>query len=504
MGVSRRRALDVVLIVVAAVAIARSVVFMMPGVRFDADQAVVGLMAKHISEGRAFPVFFYGQSYLLALEAYMAAPLMWLLGPTEVALKLPALAVNLTAILLLVWLAWRDLGLRPWLAAVCVLPLTLPPVVPASRLIDAGGHGWPLCFAVVLWATRRRPWLFGAIVAVAVAHRELTILAAAALCLLDLWYGGWRSPAVRARWGLAFLLVAAFRGVVDAVSPFGSMFGPGSIARADGLGLSSQAAISNQVCLDPSRWAARGGDLVLAHLPTMVGGHPGPLVDGSINSGMGAGNPGLPLWVATLVLAAVAIGWREARRPAAAGSGAADGAPDEALPWFLCLTGAFSIAVYWLVACSEITPDTMRYDLLALLLPAGALLAGMRSPAGTVRAGLVTATLLWIAVTAGDYRALIAETWSGRWPDARGAGTARLVDRQIEVLWGDQRSAYVVSFRAQERVVVAPVTMHRIDEYAARAAAVDAPFLGLVACPGEELAPGMWLCPPPEPGSRLY
>ena len=83
-----------VLIVVAAVAIARSVVFMMPGVRFDADQAVVGLMAKHISEGRAFPVYFYGQSYMLALEAYLAAPVMWLLGPTEVALKLPALAVN--------------------------------------------------------------------------------------------------------------------------------------------------------------------------------------------------------------------------------------------------------------------------------------------------------------------------------------------------------------------------------------------------------------------------
>ena len=146
-GVSRRMALAVVLLVVAAVAIARSVVFMLPGVRFDADQAVVGLMAKHISEGRAFPVFFYGQSYLLALEAYLAAPLMWLLGPTEVALKLPALAVNLTAILLLVWLASRDLGLRPWLAAVCVLPLTLPPLVPTSRLIDAGGHGWPLGYA---------------------------------------------------------------------------------------------------------------------------------------------------------------------------------------------------------------------------------------------------------------------------------------------------------------------------------------------------------------------
>jgi hypothetical protein len=346
--------------------------------------------------------------------------------------------------------------------------------------------------------------LFGAILAVAVAHRELTILAAAALCLLDLWYGGWRAPAVRTRWGLAFLLGAGFRGVVDAARPFGSMFGPGSIARADGVDLSSLNAINSQVCLDPSRWAARGSDLVLGHLPAMVGGHPGRLLDSSINSGMGAGNPGLPVWVGTLVLAAVAIGWREAHRQASAGPGASDGAPDEALPWFLCLTGAFSIAVYWLVACSAITQDTMRYDLLALLLPAGALLAGMRSPARTVRAGLVTATLLWTVVAADDYRALTAEAWSGRWPDARGTGTARLVDRQIEVLWGDPRLAYVVSFRAQERVVVAPVTVHRIDEYAARAGAVSAPFLGLVACPGEELASGMWLCPPPEPGSRLY
>ena len=71
------------------------------------------------------------------------------------------------------------------------------------------------------------------------------------------------------------------------------------------------------------------------------------------------------------------------------------------------------------------------------------------------------------------------------------------------MLWGDARLAYVVSFRAQERVVVAPVTVHRIDEYAARARAANAaPFLGLAACPGEELAPGMWLCPPPGPSAR--
>ena len=99
---------------------APSAIFMAPGVRFDADQAVVGLMAAHISEGRAFPVFFYGQSYLLAVEAYLAAPVMWLLGPTEVALKLPLLAMNAAAALLAV--AARATRAAAGLAFVAALP----------------------------------------------------------------------------------------------------------------------------------------------------------------------------------------------------------------------------------------------------------------------------------------------------------------------------------------------------------------------------------------------
>ena len=47
---------------------------------FDSDQAVMGLMAKHIVEGRAFPVFFYGQYYILGVEAWLAAPLFLLAG----------------------------------------------------------------------------------------------------------------------------------------------------------------------------------------------------------------------------------------------------------------------------------------------------------------------------------------------------------------------------------------------------------------------------------------
>lgn len=46
----------------------------------DGDAAVAGLMAKHIAEGRALPVFFYGQSYFGALEPYLNALLFFVLG----------------------------------------------------------------------------------------------------------------------------------------------------------------------------------------------------------------------------------------------------------------------------------------------------------------------------------------------------------------------------------------------------------------------------------------
>ncbi len=147
---SRRAALFLCLILATLLVVARTVPFMAPGVRFDADQAVVGLMAKHISEGRAFPVFFYGQSYLLAVEAYLAAPVMWVLGPTEVALKLPLLVMNVATVLLLVWRAHRDLGLAPWLALAGALPLALPAITPGSRLMDAmGGNIEPLLYTLM-------------------------------------------------------------------------------------------------------------------------------------------------------------------------------------------------------------------------------------------------------------------------------------------------------------------------------------------------------------------
>src|SRR5579864_8559589 len=54
----------------------------------DHDQGVVGLMALDIAKGRRWPIFFDGQRYMGALEAYTAAVFVWLFGhsPEVVAL----------------------------------------------------------------------------------------------------------------------------------------------------------------------------------------------------------------------------------------------------------------------------------------------------------------------------------------------------------------------------------------------------------------------------------
>jgi len=107
---------------VTALVLFRSFVFVWYEQNFDSDQAIVGLMAKHLSEFRAVPLFFYGQNYMLGAEAWMAAPFFWVGGPTVTMLRLPLLLINIALVVLLI----RQLagaGVSPWWAFVATLPI---------------------------------------------------------------------------------------------------------------------------------------------------------------------------------------------------------------------------------------------------------------------------------------------------------------------------------------------------------------------------------------------
>ena len=54
----------------------------------DSDQGTMGIAAIHIFRGTDFPIFFYGQSYMGTLEAYMAAGFFHLFGISVFSLRI--------------------------------------------------------------------------------------------------------------------------------------------------------------------------------------------------------------------------------------------------------------------------------------------------------------------------------------------------------------------------------------------------------------------------------
>ena len=129
----------------------------------DSDQAVIGLMTKHLSEFRAFPLFFYGQNYMLGVESWMAVPFFWIGGPTVAMLRLPLVLINLCVSFGYLWVFVQQ-GLRPYYALAAALPVIAFAPSISTELMGALGVGVePLAYALILWLIRNRPLTFGAV-----------------------------------------------------------------------------------------------------------------------------------------------------------------------------------------------------------------------------------------------------------------------------------------------------------------------------------------------------
>lgn len=93
-GASMRRSravLAAMLVIGAAVRLAGAWLFRNPD---NPDQGIVALMAKHIAEGREFPVFFYGQAYMGSLEPAVSALICLIFGYSGFAVTLGTAAVG--------------------------------------------------------------------------------------------------------------------------------------------------------------------------------------------------------------------------------------------------------------------------------------------------------------------------------------------------------------------------------------------------------------------------
>ncbi len=114
------------LLIVLLAAAARALLLISGSVTFHADEAVVALMARHITQG-ARPVFFYGQAYMGSLDAWAVAFGFQLMGESVWTIRLVQSGLYLLVVATGYLAAWR-LSRRPVVAAVAGLALAVPTV----------------------------------------------------------------------------------------------------------------------------------------------------------------------------------------------------------------------------------------------------------------------------------------------------------------------------------------------------------------------------------------
>lgn len=117
----------------------------------NSDEATMGLMGSDVALRGSRPIFTYAQDYIGALQAYLAAPLDALLGPTPLALRM-ATTLEIVAFLLVVYALARAL----WSPAVALLSVALLALGPEWALLrelqaGAGAQETLLFGALVIW-----------------------------------------------------------------------------------------------------------------------------------------------------------------------------------------------------------------------------------------------------------------------------------------------------------------------------------------------------------------
>ena len=505
-------------IVTAALIVLRSHVFLQyEQADFDADQAIVGLMAHHLSEGRAWPLFFYGQLYMMGVQAWMAAPVFLVLGPTVFALKLPLLALNIVTGALLVRLLVRDAGLRAWQAALAGAWFALLPPVTASRMVQAqGGTVEPLLYALLLWMLRRRAVAFGLVFAFGFLQREFTVFAVFAILAVEFWTGEVWSRRRAAHWRVVLLVFLGARESVTLLRHTASMFGPDAPPPRLEEGVTNVDLVARSVCLAPGHVLGNVGWLVAHNVPTFFGARTQParvliLSNGATGSAW-AGVPALVAWGAAGVVI-VRRGWRWLSPLRA---------PDDGrvvLPVVLLLTGVLGLAGV-ATGCDVRSIITIRYHLLLALAPAGltalAFVVGAladRSPDSVSRGTsggaavrvMCVAVVMWGVAMVVQHVRLIHEYRTTPPVNAYRVLADDLVAHGDRYGWASYWVSYHVDFLSGERLHLSPTSAVRIHEYARLAlrAGPDAVIIGNEPCGPGSIArrvEAWWVCREGRPG----
>ncbi|HEX5157912.1 MAG TPA: hypothetical protein VFW17_11915 [Ktedonobacterales bacterium] len=150
----------VALLLLALAAIYRLVLLARGWPALDSDEAVIGLMARHILHGER-PTFFWGQNYMGPFEAYFAALLFALFGSSSFVLGLSALLLTLGFLATVYWLGRAAYGPTVGLLALAWLVIS-PPIFTLRQLAPIGGYQELLLLGGIIllgvWSRLRLPY----------------------------------------------------------------------------------------------------------------------------------------------------------------------------------------------------------------------------------------------------------------------------------------------------------------------------------------------------------
>jgi hypothetical protein len=450
-------------------------------IQFDSDQAIFGLMALQISTGRALPLFMYGNAYLLAVEAWLAAPWFLIAPPSLATLSIPLIIINVATALLMIHALERS-GLRPLYALLASMFFLLaPPIVAGDLMSASGGNVEPFLYIVLLWLLRDRPMWFGATLALGFLQREFAVYAVPVLLLGELIAGRLLTRAAVRKWMIAMVTGLAVWQGVQALQPFADLMGPGT--RGDllhGFSASQIGNLSNQVDLSPALLGPRLAAFVRIHLPRLLGAT-------YYRERLPQQRPGMALLLlAALLIALLRLGvvvWRSWRVKGSLGRSGAFG-------WYLLGVGLVASAAY--AGTRPVAEEYARYGLLGLLIPSGtfALLFMLDTPAW--RKAAASMVLVWAVSSAIEAGRLYGH--AGAAPSPYRVLADELLARGVRVATAPYWTAYVVTFMTGERVKVASTDYVRILEYQTLAADPATVAIREQPCEGATRIARWYLC----------
>jgi hypothetical protein len=438
-------------------------------------------------------VFLYGQTYMLGVEAWLAAPLFAVFGVSATLLKLPLLAMNGVIAGLIFRTFEREMALRPAEAALATLPFVLPSVGLTAVFMDSsGGSLEPYLYVLLIWVSRRRPLLCGLVFGIGFLNREFALYGLVALACLEGVDGRLFTRAGAARMARLVGVAGAVWLAVQGLKHLSSASGPGTSVADTFTRSNNLAELAARTCVSPAKAIAGAGKLFSVHWPAILGTAPYPLTAFSIESRVSQGiawSSWLPAAVVLLSIAGIALRSPEPEPIPR---------PPRRFAQYLILVGLFSIAGYLFGRCGEVSFYAMRYELLSLLGIVG--LSGwflsVRAPVA-LRGAWLTTFAAWLLILAVPHVRFVSEYVTAPPTPAKRELINALEARGIRYGRADYWLAYYIDFMTDERMIFAADAPQRILLYNKNVAdhAAEAVRLSRRRCDGGILLiPGVYQC----------